>query len=178
MLHGFYLSNRFASIQWAMRMIFTATLTPSHYDCAADIEQRSNPEPWSRNSILECCSRYDSLAVFDDYRLLGYVLYQKAAQQADIIHLVNDRSQQGKGYARQLLQDFIQTLKDDACEAIFLEVKSYNQRAIQLYKGMGFVAVGRRKSYYDGKTDAIIMRLLLHDYCHHFTDRRNGGHGD
>ena len=42
-------------------------------------------------------------------------------------------------------------------DTISLEVNEINEPAINLYKKAGFEIVGKRKKYYDGKNDAIIM---------------------
>ena len=42
-------------------------------------------------------------------------------------------------------------------EVISLEVNEKNIIAINLYKNFGFEKVGRRKKYYNGIDDAIIM---------------------
>jgi ribosomal-protein-alanine N-acetyltransferase len=43
-----------------------------------------------------------------------------------------------------------------------LEVRVGNQAAIELYAGIGFVAVGRRRGYYSEPVeDAVLMRLEL-----------------
>jgi len=58
-----------------------------------------------------------------------------------------------------------------ASAELFLEVAADNVAAIALYKATGFVAVGRRKDYYQNKNatdagnvsqiDAIVMRRTL-----------------
>ena len=53
-------------------------------------------------------------------------------------------------YGRELA---IETGKDN----ISLEVNEKNYAAISLYKKAGFEDVGRRKKYYNGMDDAIIM---------------------
>jgi len=49
-------------------------------------------------------------------------------------------------------------------EAMFLEVRPSNPRAIALYHAEGFVQVGRRKGYYQaesGREDALVLKLDL-----------------
>ena len=43
---------------------------------------------------------------------------------------------------------------------MFLEVRPSNPGALELYRQIGFVEIGRRKNYYaakDGREDAIVM---------------------
>ncbi len=142
-------------------MIFITPLSDEYFARAADIEQRSNPQPWPRHSIVDSCRQYKHLGIFDDYILLGYVLYQQAAEQADIIHLVIDKAEQEKGYAGQLIHYLIKQLAEQGVKTLFLEVRENNHRARAVYLEAGFVAVGRRKAYYKGKVDAIVMKNNL-----------------
>ncbi len=142
-------------------MIFITPLSDKYFTGAADIEQRSNPQPWPRQSIVDSCHQYKHLGIFNDYALIGYVLYQQAAEQADIIHLVVDKAEQGKGYAGQLLRYLIKQLAKQGVKTLFLEVSENNHRARAAYLDAGFIAVGRRKAYYKGKVDAIVMKNNL-----------------
>ncbi len=44
---------------------------------------------------------------------------------------------------------------------MFLEVATDNAPALALYTAAGFVEVGRRRRYYAGGSDALVMRLVL-----------------
>ena len=43
---------------------------------------------------------------------------------------------------------------------MFLEVGADNPQALALYATLGFVKVGTRKGYYEGR-DAVVLRLSL-----------------
>ena len=48
------------------------------------------------------------------------------------------------------------------CEWAYLEVRPSNEAALDLYRDWGFVAVGRRRSYYeDTGEDALVMRATV-----------------
>ena len=47
---------------------------------------------------------------------------------------------------------------------MYLEVRSGNERAIRLYRSLGFIDIGVRRDYYPGlvgREDAIVMSLQL-----------------
>ncbi len=65
----------------------------------------------------------------------------------------------GKGIGRALLTALLDEARRRGITAMFLEVRSDNPRARDLYQKFGFVEVGVRSGYYVG-ADAIIMRRL------------------
>ncbi|NVN31455.1 ribosomal-protein-alanine acetyltransferase, partial [Endobacter medicaginis] len=48
---------------------------------------------------------------------------------------------------------------------LFIEVAAGNGPAIALYRGCGFVEVGRRRRYYPDGDDALVMVLSLSAGC-------------
>ncbi len=66
-----------------------------------------------------------------------------------------------KGLASWLIETFISIGKEAGLSCLTLEVRAGNFGAIALYEGFGFQQVGRRKNYYEGKEDALLMTLFL-----------------
>ena len=47
-------------------------------------------------------------------------------------------------------------------QTVFLEVRSSNEAALELYRALGFAESGRRKGYYaDPPEDALVFRIQL-----------------
>ncbi len=65
----------------------------------------------------------------------------------------------GEGDRPRLLTALLDEARRRGITAMFLEVRSDNPRARDLYQKFGFVEVGVRSGYYVG-ADAIIMRRL------------------
>jgi ribosomal-protein-alanine N-acetyltransferase len=75
-------------------------------------------------------------------------------------------SEQGNGYGKALLNQFIGQAKSRGAVKIFLEVRSKNISAQMLYMNAGFIETGRRTGYYPsasgfGYEDAIVMCLTV-----------------
>ena len=71
---------------------------------------------------------------------------------------------QGVGVAGQLLKELISRSQDQGQKLIYLEVRSGNERAIRLYRSLGFIDIGVRRDYYPGlvgREDAIVMSLQI-----------------
>ncbi len=126
------------------------------------IEFRSNMYAWSAKGLLECYETYCNYGVFLNDKLLAFIMYHVVADEGEIIHLVCDKKEQGNGYAYKLLDFTVkQNMFRNGSKVWYLEVRQSNDRAIKLYKKIGFVEVGQRKNYYQNKEDAILMKLMI-----------------
>ena len=90
----------------------------------------------------------------------GFVLARAAADEAEILTLAVRPEARGKGLGRALLQAAINKAHALGAATMFLEVGADNPAALALYAGLGFVKVGMRKAYYEGR-DALVLRLPL-----------------
>jgi ribosomal-protein-alanine N-acetyltransferase len=90
----------------------------------------------------------------------GFVVARAAADEAEILTMAVRPGARGKGLGRALLQAAIDKARSLGAATMFLEVGADNPHALALYAGLGFVKVGARKAYYDGR-DASVLRLPL-----------------
>jgi ribosomal-protein-alanine N-acetyltransferase len=75
----------------------------------------------------------------------------------EILNLAVDPAERRNGIARGLLTDVLGSAKG----SWFLEVRSSNAAAIQLYESAGFLRTGTRKNYYyEPAEDGIVMRFF------------------
>jgi ribosomal protein S18 acetylase RimI-like enzyme len=65
------------------------------------------------------------------------------------------------GTARLLLQIAEKQLKEEGAASLKLEVAANNLAALRLYRGCGFVKVGRIAGYYPNGADAEVMEKSL-----------------
>ena len=75
----------------------------------------------------------------------------------EVTNIVTKKVKRKKGIGKLLLDKLINMTITEKKEVISLEVNEKNIIAINLYKNFGFEKVGRRKKYYNGIDDAIIM---------------------
>lgn len=75
----------------------------------------------------------------------------------EVTNIVTKKVERKKGIGKLLLDKLINMTITEKKEVISLEVNKKNIIAINLYKNFGFEKVGRRKKYYNGIDDAIIM---------------------
>src|SRR5947209_197660 len=91
----------------------------------------------------------------------GMVLARVAADEAEILTLAVLPDRRRRGLARALLERTMQAAARRGAGAMFLEVAEANRAARALYEGAGFVEVGRRRGYYRGGGDALVLRAVI-----------------
>ena len=93
---------------------------------------------------------------------MGFVLFRKAADEAEILTICTRPAFRQKGHGKLLMQHLESLLKNAGVKSLFIEVAVSNHAALALYAASGFEKVGMRKNYYergDGShEDALIMR--------------------
>lgn len=90
--------------------------------------------------------------------IVGFAGAKFIIDEADIMNIAVKSSYRKQGIASLLLKNLIEICKNNHINSINLEVNEENFPAINLYKKYEFLEVGKRKNYYDGKFDAILMK--------------------
>lgn len=89
-----------------------------------------------------------------DNKIVGFIIIEITFEIMNIIHLFVKEKYRKNGIATLLLNHI---LLNQYIENYFLEVKSNNIPAINLYKKLGFIVINIRKKYYNG-IDALVMK--------------------
>jgi ribosomal-protein-alanine N-acetyltransferase len=106
-------------------------------------------------------SRYYLVAA-DGGRIVGYGGLLGAGDQGDVVTLAVAVSHWGHGIGSALLEALMAEAARRGCVELFLEVRTDNVRAQQLYRRYGFTEVGIRRGYYQPSgADALVMRRRL-----------------
>jgi tRNA threonylcarbamoyladenosine biosynthesis protein TsaB len=90
----------------------------------------------------------------------GFVLARAAAGEAEILTLAVTPSARNQGLGRTLVAVAAAWASQLGAQSMFLEVGNDNPAALALYGRLGFVRVGDRKGYYDGR-DALVLKATL-----------------
>ncbi len=124
-------------------------------------------DPWPEMAFVRelaaLHNRY--VAARADDALVGYAGISRLGRQAPFeyeIHTIGvDPAYQRRGIGRALMVRLLDHADEEAGReaAVFLEVRTDNEPAMELYRGLGFVTVGLRKRYYRASgADAFTMR--------------------
>ena len=137
----------------------------SDLDMVCKLENSIFPDPWSRNNFLyeieknEHSSPYVAL---DGRKILGYSVHWCLDIEAHIANFAVDNNFRRRNVGSFLLGYVISDIVQKKIHKIYLELRSSNLAAKNLYVKHGFQMDGIRKNYYlKQKDDAILMSLTL-----------------
>ena len=134
-------------------------------DGIVQIERAVNPFPWGEEALRDTiASSGHHLMSLREGRAVGFLLSSFVLDEAQLLLIGVSHDWQGVGVGGQLLKELINRSLDQGHKLIYLEVRSGNERAIRLYRSLGFIDIGVRRDYYPGlvgREDAIVMSLQL-----------------
>jgi ribosomal-protein-alanine N-acetyltransferase len=119
-------------------------------------------DPWSAQAFRDALrAGHHYLAARDGRRLVGYaglaVLAGPPQAEAEIHTIGVHPDYQRRGVGRRLLAALL-THADAAGATVFLEVRTDNDAAFQMYRSTGFEPLGVRRNYYSPSgADAFTM---------------------
>ena len=91
----------------------------------------------------------------------GFILVRVAADESEILTLAVDPAARGAGLGRALIEHAMSEVVRRGAAMMYLEVSELNAAARALYAACGFVEIARRRRYYGGRTDALVMRASI-----------------
>lgn len=142
-------------------------ITSNEINQLMPIENACHSHPWSEKTFISCIGgRYFGEKLVDQQNILGFYIGELVIDEATLMDICVEPNEQGKGFGKELLNQFIKQAKTKGAIKIWLEVRAKNISAQMLYMNAGFVETGRRTGYYPsargfGYEDAIVMSLTL-----------------
>lgn len=140
-------------------------LDKSHLDFILEIENESNPFPWTEGNFKDCLDKgYYSLALEDKNKFIGFAIMAISTDESHLLNIGINKNERGMGYGEKLLKKMIIAAEVMGSKKIILEVRLSNKTAYQLYKKLGFEEIGIRKKYYrlpEGREDAYVLSKSL-----------------
>jgi ribosomal-protein-alanine N-acetyltransferase len=151
---------------------FTA-IARTDLDKLMPIELACHSHPWSEKTFLSCIGGRYFAEKLDQFlqvtekgvtceQSIGFYVGEYVAGEATLMDICVMPTEQGKGYGKVLLNQFLVQAKKLGATKIFLEVRAKNIAAQMLYMNAGFIEINRRTGYYPsssgfGYEDAIVM---------------------
>jgi len=143
------------------------TAGPAAAKLLAEIHEESFDTQWNEKAFRELLNfpGTNAILISSQNNPTGFVLFRKAADEAEILTICTRPANRQRGHAKSLMQHMEVLLKKDGVKSLFIEVAISNLAGLALYRSCGFKQAGVRKNYYergDGvRENALIMRKGL-----------------
>jgi ribosomal-protein-alanine N-acetyltransferase len=145
------------------RMVSFRAMTPGDLPSVAAVERVAYAFPWSEGIFRDCLRvGYLCRVAVLEGEIVCYGIVAMGAGEAHLLNLCVRENLRGRGVGRQMLMLLLERARQAGMEAVFLEVRPSNPRAIALYESVGFRQVGLRPGYYQaesGREDALVLKL-------------------
>ena len=134
----------------------------SDVEAMAQIELAAFSDPWPASAfrdLLNASHAHVTVAVDVHDEPVGYCVLLAAADEGEIANLAVVSSRRGQGIGARLLDHALESAQHEGVRSVYLEVRTSNHPARDLYSSRDFVAVGRRRAYYRNPLeDALVLR--------------------
>ncbi|MEW6262668.1 MAG: ribosomal protein S18-alanine N-acetyltransferase [Thermodesulfobacteriota bacterium] len=139
-------------------------MTAADLDQVMAIEQVSFRRPWTREGFLVELKRRPArcLVARQGRNVCGYLVFWLIPPEIHVLNLAVRPDLRRRKIGRLLMEYMLEYGRDTGAGEVFLEVRTSNLAAQELYRSLGFSLSGRRRDYYaEDHEDALIMAFSL-----------------
>ena len=140
-------------------------MTEPRLEAVVAIERRAYGHPWTRGNFADSLrSGYQGQLLCAGDTIIGYFVAMQGVDEVHLLNITVDPAYQGQGWGRVMLDGLAIWARGQKAQWLWLEVRTSNVRAQQVYLRYGYRKVGERKHYYPaehGREDAIVMSYKL-----------------
>ena len=140
-------------------------MTEDRLEHVVAIERRAYAHPWTRGNFADSLrSGYHAQILGAGDAVLGYFVAMQGVDEVHLLNITVEPAWQGQGWGRVMLDALALWSRAQGAQWLWLEVRTTNLRAQQVYQRYGFRRVGERRNYYpadQGREDAIVMSYKL-----------------
>ncbi len=140
-------------------------MTEARLDEVVAVERRAYGHPWTRGNFADSLrSGYQAQLLCAGDAVIGYFVAMQGVDEVHLLNITVDPAYQGQGWGRVMLDALALWSRAQGAQWLWLEVRTSNLRAQQVYLRYGYRRVGERRNYYPadgGREDAIVMSYKL-----------------
>ena len=144
---------------------FARTMRYSDLDLVVKNEAAAYAYPWTKRTFIDCLrAGYQAWVLANKQQIAAHAVMSVAVEECHLLTLCVHPAFQRMGYGRKLFALLLDRAASLEAKECFLEVRVSNDRAISLYRSLGFTQIGERSSYYpadSGREDALILSRSL-----------------
>jgi ribosomal-protein-alanine N-acetyltransferase len=142
--------------------------TPDDARAIATLHATLFPTPWEADAVralIEHPAAVSLIAALPGRQIVGFVIAQIAADEAEILSIGVATNSQRQGIGRTLVEGTLRAAARAEARRLYLDVAASNTAARALYAACGFTEAGLRKAYYTlpdgGREDAFLLSCDL-----------------
>jgi len=88
---------------------------------------------------------------------LGFICFRNIGEESELLNICIHPRHCQKGLGKILMEFYIDFCSKKGVKKYYLEVNPQNIPAVHLYQSFDFKPAGKRKNFYQGKYDALLM---------------------
>ncbi len=120
--------------------------------------------PWSKRMFIEEMENpfgFCFVAKRNDgsgEQMAGFICFRIIGDESELLNLCVRPENRRRAIGKELMRFYFDFSTERLVRAFYLEVNGSNEPAIHLYSRFSYRPVGKRKRFYDGQIDAVVMR--------------------
>ena len=87
----------------------------------------------------------------------GFICFRNIGKESELLNICIHPMHRQKGLGKILMEFYIDFCKKKGVKNYYLEVHPLNMPAVRLYQSFAYHPAGKRKNFYQGKYDALLM---------------------
>ncbi|HEX7321286.1 MAG TPA: ribosomal protein S18-alanine N-acetyltransferase [bacterium] len=138
-------------------------MTITDIDQVYELEHELFPNPWPKSFFESDLQRPSTIALVTEHdrQVIAYALANCYDVELHITNIAVDARFQRKGQAARLVDELERNASVRGCTHAYLEVRTANSGAIELYRKIGYTIAYTRSKYYIDGDDAYVMQKSL-----------------
>lgn len=124
-------------------------MTEDRLEQVVAIERRAYDHPWTRGNFADSLrAGYHAQILGAGDTVLGYFVAMQGVDEVHLLNITVEPTWQGQGWGRLMLDALALWSRAQGAQWLWLEVRTSNVRAQEVYQRYGFRRVGERRNYY------------------------------
>jgi ribosomal-protein-alanine N-acetyltransferase len=136
-------------------------MQPEDLTAVMIIENQAYEFPWTEGIFQDCLRNHYHCHVYElGNQIIAYTVMSLVVDECHLLNICVSEDFRNQGIGRHVIQSMLELARRLNMRTAFLEVRSSNTGAINLYDDLGFNEVGIRENYYParkGREDAIVL---------------------
>lgn len=126
------------------------------------LDNSYNCDMYSEKQILDFfnINYYRVIVAKESDKIIGYICFSIIFEECNLIKIVVDKDYRKMGIGKNLVNEMMNTCKENNVSKIYLEVREDNISAISFYEKLGFEFENLRPNYYGDINAKIYERKI------------------